>query len=1000
MSSKLPKCLDIRKADSSKSQSIFQTNQEWGFFCDDSGRVIVQCMSKVAEGLETKEEENSSNNDDEEIFGLLDTDEEFALNEFNCEKQDRPEMVLLVSTDQSETQSMPSSPELPQTPEEMFSSDLETNYCRTRTWVEKQEDIGESILSQQNLQYGLSDDVDQISTQAYLYPLAPDHESERISTINQENFPCVKTEWYIRKPANESSLSDDVAIVNTNMLAMDMRQFLKHHGISMNNFAKQYLNRTQGTLSDLLNHPKQWEDLSKKGKEIYISLIKFLSSPNLFNLVSKMARKNVRSNSKRIPDCIMNSIAMGSIPSEAMLTAAAVQLNLSFSYIRHYCNEQIKIRDCKLMESSDGVKNKTNMFISNEIPDKDTNDENLEKATDHLTVGSNCIFPKFLEQHICTQFGCGAILQNKPSLKNHLMCHGGIREHLCRICNERFSTKYNLNCHIKTHSRPAKVSEKAKERLSAVKDQMSRYICGICWIRCKSRNCLIKHLLQHGIVKENVRIGFTCYVCVKNFKTLYALKIHMRIHTNTRPFQCEQCDMGFQTKANLQRHIRKHTGEKPFACSICPARFAEAKCVTIHMRTHTGEKPFICPICNKRFSQNSPLQAHMLIHKNEKPHLCDLCGSSFRQKGNLRMHVLRHRGVKNRKCHICGMSFLTKSDFDRHYLKHTGERLFQCEHCKKAFTRLSYLQEHMKKLQGPSAPQCQTCRKKFCDENSRKKHAKQHHDFIQNEPVREQDQMDKLSSLDPPANNSTLFLASKAMFNDEKHYILTAVRPMDNPNPKALIDNCDSKQPNGNNLQSFMLTPADELSSTFPTSEQSILMHLCQEFSISESENRVLPDHILLTSDGNIMTNTRQSHIPISLAPVDEDNLKTQQNMVENSDPNMQSVVVETIEDSSMIISQSGGHESGLNQHIKLNDTISPCQVVVPSISSDSGIVISDIGERNHVEMCSDGLSPNNVNSNVSNECVILSHPIENEDQTNELAKSQTYIIVDLELDT
>ena len=53
------------------------------------------------------------------------------------------------------------------------------------------------------------------------------------------------------------------------------------------------------------------------------------------------------------------------------------------------------------------------------------------------------------------------------------------------------------------------------------------------------------------------RAQHECDVCGKVFDRRSNLDIHMRTHTNERPYECDVCDKAFRQSSNLKVHMRR-----------------------------------------------------------------------------------------------------------------------------------------------------------------------------------------------------------------------------------------------------------------------------------------------------------------------------------------------------------------------------------------------------------------------------------------------------------
>lgn len=168
---------------------------------------------------------------------------------------------------------------------------------------------------------------------------------------------------------------------------------------------------------------------------------------------------------------------------------------------------------------------------------------------------------------------------------------------------------------------------------------------------------------------------YNCEYCNKTFTWLKSLTVHLRTHTNVKPYKCELCDRSFVRSDYLKYHIIKshETTEQVFTCGACGGVFATNRGLLRHIRTEHDGHPtgddeahppnlppgylsddpesypepdehgkFCCTYCDECYDARPPLVQHMHRHLGAKPFRCDLCPKSFIRADFLQCHRSNH----------------------------------------------------------------------------------------------------------------------------------------------------------------------------------------------------------------------------------------------------------------------------------------------------------------------------------------------------------------------
>ena len=232
--------------------------------------------------------------------------------------------------------------------------------------------------------------------------------------------------------------------------------------------------------------------------------------------------------------------------------------------------------------------------------------KNISKSSDSSTFEI-----ENLEFKTSAEVSKAKIHSKNKKLKNVFQCH----KILCSVCDKAFSYKASYEKHILMHKQQAKQKTKNQK----LKDTGN-----------KTHSSNPQKFDQTAIDDQHTQNKITtgcetatgnkttvkCYVCDKRFKYLTDFKLHLLLHTGSRPHVCDICGERFRLKFDLKRHrLNEHFDGKPHVCSICQKSFGKMNKLQRHFTVHTGERAyFCCGVCGTEYTIASSLVEHMQKH--------------------------------------------------------------------------------------------------------------------------------------------------------------------------------------------------------------------------------------------------------------------------------------------------------------------------------------------------------------------------------------------------
>ncbi|KAH9490774.1 hypothetical protein Btru_046964 [Bulinus truncatus] len=241
--------------------------------------------------------------------------------------------------------------------------------------------------------------------------------------------------------------------------------------------------------------------------------------------------------------------------------------------------------------------------------------------------------------------------------------------------------------------------------------------CNYCEKVCKDKGSLVSHIRTHTKGRP-----YECETCHATFKQYAHLSDHvMTKHTKERPFVCDRCAKSFNRKSHLQDHIRlRHTEDKLYHCSECSATFQKRTDYSDHKRTHGKAPKYQCNMCPRQFRNVTDYERHIRSHTKEKCFECEVCHLTFGLLANAKKHMVKHSEDRPFKCEICPKAYHFEHDYKRHLVTHKHKKPFPCPDCYKSFKNDTLLKKHAKEahMKVEEDPEnkpftCVTCKKRF-----------------------------------------------------------------------------------------------------------------------------------------------------------------------------------------------------------------------------------------------------------------------------------------------
>ncbi|CAF1460559.1 unnamed protein product [Adineta steineri] len=198
--------------------------------------------------------------------------------------------------------------------------------------------------------------------------------SSRISNNKQQSTSSSSSSTKHTKTALTPLREQDISkyrYINTMELVQTVKDILSRYSISQRHFGEKILGLSQGSVSDILARPKQWELLTQKGREPFLRMRIFLDDPNAIKQLVQTVSTTPTTNTNSIllptfcpplpPSApLSSSSSFSSLPPSILSTPSL----LSNATLNGFHSNNLLIRDNSIDSQSN---NDSSQLLNNEI---------------------------------------------------------------------------------------------------------------------------------------------------------------------------------------------------------------------------------------------------------------------------------------------------------------------------------------------------------------------------------------------------------------------------------------------------------------------------------------------------------------------------------------------------------------------------------------------------------------------------------------------------------